>query len=48
MALRTQLQMQITESTTYEQLKGKILHYESITTRWGATNVLQMPTMATG
>ena len=44
MALRTQLQMQITETTTYEQLKSNILHYESITTRWDATNVLQMPT----
>ena len=41
--LRTHLQMQITESTTYEGLKDKIIHYESVTTKWDSTNSLQMP-----
>ena len=42
--LRTHLQMQITETTTYESLKDKIMHYESVTTKWDSTNSLQMPT----
>ena len=33
----TQVQMQFTDSTTQEQLKEKILHYEGITTRWDST-----------
>ena len=36
--------MQLTETTNYEGLKQKIMHYESVTTRWDASNSLQMPT----
>ena len=43
MALRTQVQMTITGETTYEELKERILHYESITTRWDSSNSLQLP-----
>ena len=42
-ALRTQVQLQVTETATYEQLKEKIMHYESISARWDSTNSLQMP-----
>ena len=41
--LRTHLQMQINDSATYDELKEKITHYESVTTKWDASNSLQMP-----
>ena len=42
-AMRTQLQMIIGEHTTYEELKDRIHHYESVTAKWTSDNVLTMP-----
>ncbi|CAJ1402459.1 unnamed protein product [Effrenium voratum] len=42
-AMRTQLQMMVDDNTTYETLKGRIIHYESITTKWTGEGGLLMP-----
>ena len=43
--VRTQLQMMVSEETTYESLKGRIEH-EAITTKWSTESVLGLPTRA--
>ena len=42
-ALRTSLQMVISDSTTYEDIKSKIELYEQVTTQWSSESALQMP-----
>ena len=47
-SLKTSLQMVITDSTTYEDIKSKIELYEQVTTQWYAESSLQMPVRAQG
>ena len=41
--LRTQIQMNIDENTTFEILVQRIQQYEAVTTRWDASNSLTLP-----
>ena len=45
-ALRTQIQMIIDETTTYTNLVDRIQHYEAVTTRWESKSALGLPTKA--
>ena len=42
--LRAHLQLWITDSTTYEQLKNKVMELEALATRWDSSNSLSLPT----
>ena len=42
--LRSHLQLWITDSTTYEQLKNKIMELEALATKWDSSNSLSLPT----
>ena len=46
--IRQHLQMWLTNSTTYEQLKDRIIQLEAVTTKWDSTNSLMLPTRVTG
>ena len=42
--LRAHLQLWITDSTTYEQLKNKVMELEALATRWDSSNSLSLLT----
>ena len=42
--LRAHLQLWITDSITYEQLKNKVMELEALATRWDSSNSLSLPT----
>ena len=42
--LRAHLQLWITDSTTHEQLKNKVMELEALATRWDSSNSLSLPT----
>ena len=42
--LRSHLQLWITDSTTYEQLKNKVMELEALATKWDSSNSLSLPT----
>ena len=44
--LRAHLQLWITETTTYEQVKNKVMELEALSTRWDSSNSLSLPTRA--
>ena len=44
LALRTQIQMIIDETTTYTSLVDRIQHYEAVTTKWESKSSLGVPT----
>ena len=46
MQIRQHLHLWITNTTTYEQLKDRIIQLEAISTRWGSSNSLMLPTRA--
>ena len=46
MTIRQHLHLWLTDTTTYEQLKDRILQLEAVTTRWDASNNLMLPTRA--
>ena len=46
--IRQHLHLWITDATTYEQLKDRIIQLEAVTTKWDSTNSLLFPTRATG
>ena len=46
--LRAHLQLWITDSTTYEQLKNKVTELEALATRWDSSNSLSLPTAGHG
>ena len=42
--LRAHLQLWITDTTTYEQLKNKVMELEALATKWDSSNSLSLPT----
>ena len=42
--LRSHLQLWITDTTTYEQLKNKVMELEALATKWDNSNSLSLPT----
>ena len=40
--------MWLTNTTTYEQLKDRIIQLEAVTTKWDSANSLMLPTRVTG
>ena len=44
--LRAHLQLWISDETTYEQVKNKVMELEALSTRWDSSNSLSMPTCA--
>ena len=42
--VRSRLQLWITDSTTYEQLKNKVMELEALATKWDSSNSLSLPT----
>ena len=44
--LRAHLQLWITDTTTYEQVKNKVMELEALSTRWDSSNSLSLPTRA--
>ena len=46
--IRQHLHLWITDATTYEQLKDRIIQLEAVTTKWDSTNSLLFPTRASG
>ena len=42
--LRSHLQLWITDTTTYEQLKNKVMELEALATKWDSSNSLSLPT----
>ena len=45
--IRQHLHLWLTETTTYEQLKERIIQLEAVTTKWDSANSLMLPTRAT-
>ena len=46
MQIRQRLHLWITDTTTYEQLKNRIIQLEAVTTKWDSTNSFMLPTRA--
>ena len=46
--IRQHLHLWLTDTTTYEQLKDRIIQLEAVTTKWDSTNSLMPPTRTTG
>ena len=46
MQIRQRLHLWITDTTTYEQLKDRIIQLEAVTTKWDSANSLMLPTRA--
>ena len=46
MQIRQRLHLWITNTTTYEQLKDRIIQLKAISTRWDSSNSLMLPTRA--
>ena len=46
MQIRQRLRLWITDTTTYEQLKNRIIQLEAVTTKWDSANSLMLPTRA--
>ena len=44
--IRQHLHLWLTETTTYEQLKERIIQLEAVTTKWDSNNSLMLPTRA--
>ena len=45
--IRQHIHLWLTETTTYEQLKERIIQLEAVTTKWDSANSLMLPTRAT-
>ena len=45
---RQRLHLWLTDATTYEQLKDRIIQLEAVTTKWDSANSLMLPTRTTG
>ena len=46
--IRQHLHLWLTDSTTYDQLKDRIIQLEAVTTKWDASNSLMLPTRTLG
>ena len=46
--IRQHLHMWLANTTTYEQLKDRIIQLEAVTTKWDSANSLMLPTRVTG
>ena len=46
--IRQHLHLWLTDTTTYEQLKDRIIQLEAVTTKWDSANSLMLPTRTTG
>ena len=46
--IRQHLHLWLTDTTTYEQLKDRIIQLEAVTTKWDSSNSLMPPTRTTG
>ena len=46
--VRQHLHLWLTDTTTYEQLKDRIIQLEAVTTKWDSANSLMPPTTTTG
>ena len=42
--MRAHLQLWISDETTYEQVKNKVMELEALATRWDSSNSLSLPT----